>query len=99
MNEDFARLYSPGESVVGRRFRRGDKAPWVEVVGVVGSLRRDGRDAELTPQIYLPAAQTGVYPVRLADVAVRGNGGTWPRSPPWCGPRWRRSTRSSRSRA
>ena len=40
-----------------------------------GSLRRDGLDAELTPQIYLPAAQTGIYPVRLADVAVRGNGG------------------------
>ena len=47
----------------------------MSVVGVVGSLRRDGLDAELTPQIYLPAAQTGLYPVRLADVAVRGNGG------------------------
>ena len=43
---------------------------------MVGSLRRDGQDAELTPQIYLPAAQTGIYPVRLADVAVRGTGGT-----------------------
>ena len=42
----------------------------------MGSLRRDGQDAELTPQIYLPAAQTGIYPVRLADVAVRGTGGT-----------------------
>ncbi len=76
VNEDFARLYSPGASVVGKRFRRGSQAPWIEVVGVVGSLRRDGQDAELTPQIYLPAAQTGIYPVRLADVAVRGTGGT-----------------------
>jgi predicted permease len=76
VNEDFARLYSPGTSVVGKRFRRGGQAPWIEVAGVVGSLRRDGQDAELTPQIYLPAAQTGIYPVRLADVAVRGTGGT-----------------------
>lgn len=76
VNEDFVRLYSPETSVVGKRFRRGESAPWVEIVGVVGSLRRDGLDAEPTPQIYLPAAQTGIYPVRLADVAVRGNGGT-----------------------
>ena len=75
VNEDFVRLFSPGTSVLGKRFRRGEKAPWIEVVGVVGSLRRDGPDADPTPQIYLPAAQTGSYPVRLADLAVRGNGG------------------------
>lgn len=75
VNEDFARRYSPERSALGRRLRRGDKAPWVEVVGVVGSLRRDGRDGELNPQVYLPAAQTGLYPVRLADVALRGTGG------------------------
>jgi predicted permease len=76
VNEDFARIFSPGRSVLGKRVRRGEKAPWIEVVGVTGSLRRDGLDAELAPQIYLPAAQPGIYPVRLADVAVRGNGGT-----------------------
>jgi len=76
VNQDYVRLFSPDANVLGTRFRRGEWAPWVSVVGVVGSLRRDGLDAELTPQIYLPAAQTGVYPVRLADVAVRGNGGT-----------------------
>ena len=76
VNEDFARLFSPGTSILGKRVRRGGKAPWIEVVGVTGSLRRDGLAAEPTPQIYLPAAQTGIYPVRLADVAVRGNGGT-----------------------
>ncbi len=75
VNEDYVRRFSPGANVLGTRFRRGERAPWVSVVGVVGSLRRDGLDADLTPQIYLPAAQTGIYPVRLADVAVRGNGG------------------------
>jgi predicted permease len=75
VNDEFARRYSPGESVLHRRFRRGSKAPWIEIVGVVGSLRRDGPDEAAAPQIYLPAAQTGIYPVRLADVAVRGAGG------------------------
>ena len=75
VNEDYVRLFSPDANVLGTRFRRGERGPWVSVVGVVGSLRRDGLDAELTPQIYIPAAQTGLYPVRLADVAVRGNGG------------------------
>jgi putative ABC transport system permease protein len=78
VNEDFARAFFPGEDVLGKRFRRGNRAPWVTVVGVVASLRRDGRAAERTPQIYLPAAQTGIYPVRLADVAVRGTGGPGP---------------------
>jgi putative ABC transport system permease protein len=75
VNQEFERVFLAGESALGRRFRRGDWAPWVTVVGVVASLRRDGRAAERTPQIYLPAAQTGIYPVNLADVAVRGTGG------------------------
>jgi len=75
VNQDFERVLFAGESALGKRFRRGNWAPWVTVVGVVASLRRDGRAAERTPQVYLPAAQTGIYPVPLADVAVRGAGG------------------------
>jgi putative ABC transport system permease protein len=75
VNQEFERVFLAGETALGKRFRRGDWAPWVAVVGVVASLRRDGRAAERTPQIYLPAAQTGIYPVNLADVAVRGRGG------------------------
>ena len=75
VNQEFERVFLAGGSALGKRFRRGDWAPWVTVVGVVGSLRRDGRAAEPTPQIYFAAAQTGIYPVHLADVAVRGTGG------------------------
>jgi putative ABC transport system permease protein len=75
VNQEFERTYCSGESALGKRFRRGDEAPWVAVVGVVASLRRDGRAAGQTPQIYLAAAQTRIYPVRIADVAVRGVGG------------------------
>jgi putative ABC transport system permease protein len=75
VSQDFERVFLRGESALGKRFRRG-KAPWVTVVGVVASLRRDGREGERTPQVYFSAAQTGIYPVHLADVAVRGKGGT-----------------------
>jgi predicted permease len=74
VNEDFARAFFPGREVLGRRVRRHDEAPWVTVVGVVASLRRDGRASELQPQMYLPAGQTSLYPVRLADLAVRASG-------------------------
>jgi putative ABC transport system permease protein len=76
VNEDFRRRLAGGESVLGKRFRRGPKGPWITVVGEVASLHRSGPDAEATPQIYLPAAQTGLYPVQLSDVALRGSGGT-----------------------
>src|SRR5205085_1005448 len=33
-----------------------------------------GKEAKLWPQVYLSAAQTDVYPVRLASIAVRTTG-------------------------
>jgi putative ABC transport system permease protein len=51
--------------------RRGDKAPWIEIVGVVNDIRRAGKTAEIVPQVYLSAAQTDIYPVQLADFGVR----------------------------
>jgi predicted permease len=58
----------------GRRIRRGPKMPWITIVGVVSDIRRDGQRATVDPQIFLPAAQTQLYPVRLADIAVRVQG-------------------------
>ena len=46
VNEAFEHLFADGGSVIGKRFRRGPKAPWITVVGEVASLRRDGLDAE-----------------------------------------------------
>ncbi|HEY6549474.1 MAG TPA: FtsX-like permease family protein, partial [Vicinamibacteria bacterium] len=71
VNETFARHFFPAHEVVGRRFRRGPQAPWVEIVGVVADLRRDGQAAERKPGLYFAAAQTGLYPVPLSDLAVR----------------------------
>ena len=72
VNEAFVRrfLASRGEPI-GQRFRRGPDRPWITVVGVVTDLRREGLTGALDPQVYLAAAQTDLYPVRLADLALR----------------------------
>lgn len=41
------------------------------IVGVVNDVRREGKAAERLPGMYIPAAQTELYPVHLADFAVR----------------------------
>jgi len=75
VNETFARKVSPDRDPVGRRFQRsGKNQPPITIVGVVGDIRRDGKQATIQPEVYLPAAQTDLYPVRLADFAVRTAG-------------------------
>jgi putative ABC transport system permease protein len=40
----------------------------------VGDIHRGGKAAPMNPQVYFPAAQTDLYPVRLADFAFRASG-------------------------
>jgi putative ABC transport system permease protein len=74
VSDEFSRRYLSGGDPIGHRVRRGDTAPWITIVGVVHDVRRDGRERAMMPQMYVPAAQTNVYPVRLADLAVRTSG-------------------------
>jgi predicted permease len=74
VNQAFSRLFLNGGDPIGRRFRRNPKAMWFTIVGVVNDIRRDGKMKEISPQIYLAAAQTDGYPVRIADFAVRSTG-------------------------
>src|SRR5215472_5991354 len=74
VNLAFSRIYLEGQDPIGRRMRRGPKAPWFSIVGVVNDVRRAGKTKDIRPQIYLAAAQTDGYPVRLADFAVRTAG-------------------------
>ena len=75
VNEAFVRKFLAGRGEpLGQRFRRGPDRPWITVVGVVSDLRRDGLAGALDPQVYLAAAQTDLYPVRLADLALRVTG-------------------------
>lgn len=78
VTETFARRLLPEGDPIGRRFRRDTKLPWITVVGVVGDIRRDGKKYAIDPQVFLPAAQTQLYPTRLADVAVRYTGDDGP---------------------
>jgi predicted permease len=71
VNEAFGRDVLGRREPLGLRFRRHAEAPWVTIVGVVGDIRRGGRTADVEPQVYVPAAQTGQYPLWLLDVAVR----------------------------
>ena len=69
VSQEFARRYMQGADPIGHQVLRSRK--WCRIVGVVSDIRRGGKLAEIKPEIYFPAAQTGEYPVRLADFAVR----------------------------
>jgi predicted permease len=74
VSEAFSRLLPDGGDPIGRTIQRGPNAPLITIIGVVGDVRRGGQLESLEPQVYLPAAQTGSYPVPIADLAVRTSG-------------------------
>jgi predicted permease len=70
----FEQKFLNGASAIGRTFRRDPKLPAVTIIGVVRDVRRDGQTSDVNPQVYFSAAQIGLYPVRLSDLAVRTRG-------------------------
>src|SRR5262249_43496000 len=75
VSQTFVHDFVGDRDAIGQQFSRGAPGmPMVTIVGVVGEVRRDGKDAKLVPQVFLSAAQTDAYPVRLAAVAVRADG-------------------------
>jgi putative ABC transport system permease protein len=73
VNPAFAKQFLQGKDPIGRRLRRGTGA-WLTIVGVVNDVRRSGKTGKVTSQVYIPAAQVDLYPVRIADLAVRTAG-------------------------
>ncbi len=71
VNSALAKHFFPNEVAVGRRFRRNPQTPWVTIVGVVSDVRRSGKSGKINPQVYFPAAQTALYPVRLSEFSFR----------------------------
>ncbi|HEY6329653.1 MAG TPA: ABC transporter permease [Blastocatellia bacterium] len=52
------REFFPGGDPVGRRVRNGSRNPWTTIVGVVGSVKQYGLDADAEkPVVYLPHSQ------------------------------------------
>jgi predicted permease len=72
VSEAFGQMVLGGLEPIGRRLRRGPKMPWITIVGVVPDVRRGGKASPIEPQVYLSAAQTELYPLPLAELAVRG---------------------------
>jgi predicted permease len=71
INETMARRFWGEQSAVGKRFRTGDgdsNAPWIEVVGVMRDLRRQGLEREPIAQVLRPYAQA---PSRNMNLLVR----------------------------
>ncbi len=74
VNRAFVGKFLAGQDALMHRFRRNAQSPWITIVGVVGDVRRHGKANGIAPEVYLSAAQTELYPVRLADFAVRTQG-------------------------
>jgi predicted permease len=71
VTETFAKKLLSGVDPIGARFRNGLKSPWVQIVGVVGDMRRDGKASRVAPHVFYSALQTSTYPVEIADFAFR----------------------------
>ncbi len=71
VNEAFSREFFGGTRPIGERLRRGEKMPWITIVGVVADIRRGGRLADIEAQVYLPAPQIELYPLPVSDLALR----------------------------
>jgi len=74
VDEWTAKRFWPNEDPLGKRIKLGQKKPWLEIVGVVGSVKRPvlaflGRGE--VAQVYLPFEQ---YPRPAASLAVRTDG-------------------------
>ena len=72
IDETMARRYWPAEDPIGKRIRlRPPPAtPWLEIVGVVGDVKRRTLDAEPRPGIYTHYLQT---PSRNTAIVVRAS--------------------------
>ncbi len=73
VNETLARNAFPGESPIGQRIRTGTspRAPWMEIVGVVGDTRWQDPSQPARPVIYAASTQgAGNSPAILARTSV-----------------------------
>ena len=71
VNQTMAKHYWPTASALGKRIKIGaldSKAPWLDVVGVVGDVKHWSLADVPSPQIYQPLAQS---PQRSATVVLR----------------------------
>ena len=64
VNQEFARQYFPGEVALGKRFRVPSprvQAPWLTIVGIAADVHHLGLAQQVSPEIYDPLSQGGIY--------------------------------------
>jgi putative ABC transport system permease protein len=74
VNQVLARKLFPNGDAVGHRIRRLGAKDWETIAGVVGEVHLQGQTEQVHPQVFFPAAQTSLYPVHVADFAIRTAG-------------------------
>jgi putative ABC transport system permease protein len=74
VNQAFAHQLLDDQDPIGHTMQRGPTAPMITIIAVVNDIRRAGKDHQIKPEVYLCAGQTNLYPVQLADFAVRTAG-------------------------
>jgi putative ABC transport system permease protein len=74
INQVLARKLFPKGDAVGHRIRRSGAKDWETIAGVVGQVHLQSQTETVHPQVYFPAAQTSLYPVHVADFAIRTAG-------------------------
>ena len=57
VSQTLARIAFPGESPIGQRLRVNSRAPWMEIVGVVGDTRWQDPTQPPPPMFYTPSTQ------------------------------------------
>ncbi len=68
VDEALARQYWPHEDPVGKRLRRGARAPWATIIGVVGHVRHSELAGDSKGVYYFPIYQ---LPAPMAALLVR----------------------------
>ena len=75
VNDRLARVWWPGEEVLGKRLALADGSgrpgPWATVVGVLGNIRHSAPLAEPLPELFFPLAQR---PQNSLYLAIRTSG-------------------------
>lgn len=57
INQTLARIAFPGESPLGQRIRMNGRAPWMEIIGVVGETRWQDPSRPAPPVLFVPSTQ------------------------------------------
>jgi putative ABC transport system permease protein len=74
VSQAFVGQFLGGREPLGAVIRRDTGSPPLTIAGVVADVRRDGKFAPVTPQVYLSAYQPELYAATIASIAVRTAG-------------------------